>query len=434
MVNATGAQIIITIKGEIDNHINPDPDSTAMRHQYKEYTNFSIHIHEVVSCSGQNIPATQGSPLTFRMQETGDGLGPTWVKLVVPQQTKDGSADFKYLVNKFGFAIIQESSVVCGSQVFDSQPMVVMECKYEFNTPPGKRVDELIGNYSTEMALINAAQHQQVFLVPLQHWFCDVFTGEGLLEPYGSSYPLGASLGASTRIQLRFNSATSCTVNRGDNASNAPTNAETVSSVTLLATYILLDEVESNFMRDEPHKYLISENMVDTKTLSAGTANEKFDNLDFNFPTEGFVWFKLSDYAINGTNYAPVGNVGLKDKFNYTADDDLNNPGESLTSPNFIVNSNQLWDSTVVPAMYFRQAMVSMACKNNPNRSMYLYAAGGMPQFSAQTFCSFNLSEVERIKFSFSHTSGTTGTMYLVTFCKNVLMFNNLQPIRPYVG
>jgi len=146
------------------------------------------------------------------------------------------------------------------------------------------------------------------------------------------------------------------------------------------------------------------------------------------------MWFVRHAEAMDGLTYQ-TGKVGLKDVFDYGDNHNANQRGETIVEPNFALNGNAVWESNVLPSIYYRKTQPWQNFNNVPERNIYVFSFTPMAM-DAQTYTTVNYSKVDTKQFHFYHrtNNATSGTGFFFAYNVNLMVTNNSQSVIPFAS
>lgn len=420
------------MQGYQDTFINPKPSTNIFKHAYRQFYNFTIHTQ----CVTGNVSAVQSSSIQqqFKLHRAGHMLTKVYHHTVLPAQTTMftdlGTGDHFYFVNAVGYAMIEKITLRLGQQDVESQSGRFMEMWEELASPPGKRLAEIIARHSTEAGLIQQAKHVQVLMTPVSIW---CFT------KYADALPLLALQGTDVELWINYKPIADWTVIRGN---DSPTGAVLTSRNAipgiilsdLLCQYVYLDRVMAAFYAS-PNKTLynlarVTQEQQFTTIAGDGTTYTRHGptQVTMNHPTKMVIWALQHPKACDGLTYTN-GGVGLKDQFDYS------NPsgGESMTRADFTLNSASIWESDVLPAMYYRSIQSLESCERISSRNVYMHNFGPNSTH-AQVYGTFNMSRVDNKHFAFHHNLDSAAQGWLWGVSINIMTICGGAAVFPFAA
>ena len=419
---ATGAAAAVSATAGQDACIRGAPKVTQWKKVVCVFANYIYHTQLITSGSGQ---INTSAPMKFKVEIAGDMLGRTFLRVVLPPASAvcpnklalDNVADFFYYVNTVGYAMIDTVSCDIGNACAEKLSGRFLDILDELTTPPHLRMNECVGRFTKEVQLIQAAQSQQVLIVPLHLWF----------GKRPSSYlPLGAVQLQDISINVNFNSVDRWVVNRGSPAGITTSAMSTIASntnVSVLVEAVYIDEYQRALFAAQPHTYIIEQVQEEAITCTPSNDVNRYvtqsQALQHNHMAKAFIWAVQSTSAIIDNGVYSKQGVGVVDPFDYSSPDG----GESVVDWELRLNNNNINETSILPAMYFRVVTAARAWACIPQRNIYTYPVGenvGSLDVSATIQMSRMDNQLVRVR------TRDTGphTLYFWTFNFNILVLS----------
>jgi len=149
--SSTAALIELSALGAQDTLLTCDPTKSLFHQTYSRVTNFALGEHTMLMDSAPSGTNWGESVVTAEMDRTaGDLLGPVYLDFSLsglPQHVY-GLNEFMLWTPAVGFAIIDESQVKIGNQVYEKLSGEYLMMHDEISRPEGRRASKLVGDYA----------------------------------------------------------------------------------------------------------------------------------------------------------------------------------------------------------------------------------------------------------------------------------------------
>lgn len=393
------ASSIINIIGAQDVAIYSEPNDTKWMDEYVTFTNFSYNVVKIEAASGSQYNNSK----TFVGHGNGDLISTVYLELITPALATNGGTDAHW-VNSVGFAAIDTVVFKNGTQQTEVKHGRWMESVIEMCNHPGARYEEVVGKFDSEVALIQHAQSDNRFIVPL------------LLSQtlwLHNAVPAIALHHSSISYIINFVDLASICLNVG-NPSALPYKYGTTTpisnsdmSVAMYMTNIFLSDCERALFICSDLKYVITQTQEHKQVVTSGNVESTIQGLSINHPVKYVMYMFQQDASIDGTS-TTHSSVGKKDRFDYSAD----HGGESVGDARFSVNNQTIWQNEELPALFLRQIRAREAFPYPSSKNVYIWNFG--PDCdkwnSVQTV---NFSRIDTTKFIFrNNNTSAGGTLY----------------------
>ena len=215
---------LVTI-GVQDKYLTKNPKITLFKNVYMRYTNFSFETFQ------NNFDGNIGfnSELNCTIPLEGDLLSKCYLSITLNKNTSKTWG----FVEKIGYAIIDEISIVIKGQTIDTQTGEWLNLNNEMNKNDrmNEYFNKLIGNVK-ELKDPNLDHPEYTLIIPLQFWFC---------KNFGSSIPLISIDKNSVQIKVKLRKAIDCINYKGN---SVPSVLPTIKKIHLLNDVIFIDANE----------------------------------------------------------------------------------------------------------------------------------------------------------------------------------------------
>lgn len=418
-----GAAAAVTATAGQDACIRGTPKVTMWKKCVQVFANYIYHCQLVTSGSGQ---CNTSAPMKYKIEVAGDMLGRSFLRVVLPPASAvcppgklalDNVADFFYYVNTVGYAMIDTVSCDIGNACAEKLSGRFLDILDELTTPPHLRMDECVGRFTKEVQLIQAAQFQQVLIVPLHLWFG---------KRPSSFIPLGAIQLQDLSINVNFNSVDRWVVNRGSPqgiTSSAMSNIAANTNVALLVEAVYIDEYQRMLFANQPHTYIIEQVQEEAITCTPSTDKNRYiqqsQALQHNHMAKAFVWAVQSTSAVTDNGIYSKQGVGVVDPFDYSAPDG----GESVVDWELRLNNNNINETSILPGMYFRVVTAARAWNCIPRRNIYSYPVGDSVS-SLDVSATIQMSRMDNQLVRCKTKDTGPHTLYHWTFNFNILVLS----------
>jgi len=230
---------LVTI-GVQDKYLTKNPKITLFKNVYMRYTNFSFETFQ------NNFDGNIGfnSELNCTIPLEGDLLSKCYLSITLNKNTSKTWG----FVEKIGYAIIDEISIVIKGQTIDTQTGEWLNLNNEMNKNDrmNEYFNKLIGNVK-ELKDPNLDHPEYTLIIPLQFWFC---------KNFGSSIPLISIDKNSVQIKVKLRKAIDCINYKGN---SVPSVLPTIKKIHLLNDVIFIDANEKKKFIYHKHEYLIEQ-------------------------------------------------------------------------------------------------------------------------------------------------------------------------------
>lgn len=332
---------VLNLKGIQDAYIVACANALTFYKVYREYASVGRFIERIIADSENKLQYNSAVTQRYKFDSGADIHAKAFISLKVQPLVAQGNADFMHLVNRFGYACIKEVIQYQGNLSVENLYGECIGVLIELLHPPGSWIDEMVGNFETEAQLIQAAQYQQEFLVPLP-----LFWTREEHQPL----VLCQTAAQESKLNIEFRPLKEVIVNRGDDTAlvTASTIQDYFDSPTLFVESYYLTSMERNiysFGRYEKFDVLVKSIKINPSSTQMQQHRPGLAQ-----PTKGFILFGRETAATDGSTYTKLG-VGTKDYFDFgTA-----SGKELITKLDFNASSNKYGMVTQnVPDSYFR--------------------------------------------------------------------------------
>lgn len=283
-----GGLLQIVAYGAQDMYLTYNPQITFFKIVYRRHTNFSMQTFEYDVLDGPNF----GLRSIHTLNRTGDLIGSTYLKVVIPSIIPNGTSKFAW-TRRLGHAILDVIEIKIGGQTIDRNYGIWLDIWFEltYNSRKEEGYLRMIGDTPELTTLSNTPKPQYEIYIPLKFWFCKYI---------GLALPIIAIQYHQIEFNMVFNSALSLGIYDGEFDTALLTGASLV-GVSLMIDNIYLDEVERNLFATNGHEYLI-EQVQYTGEDSANKERTQFD-LQFNHPTKELIWVLRRGIYTSGNTF-----------------------------------------------------------------------------------------------------------------------------------
>lgn len=251
-----------------------NPQITFFKSVYKRHTNFAIEAVKLQFIGKLDF----GKRNSLIIERKADLLSRLYLHFKLPSLTAT-SGTYAGWTNAIGYAIIEYIELEIGGNILDKHYGVWMEIWDELTVTENKRagVNEMVGKFESLAELETNATGETVYYVPLQFWFC---------RNIGLSLPLIALNYHEIRVTIKLRNFSECVVYDGA----TPPSEVNITSISILADYIYIDNDERKRFAEKHHSYLITQLQYNEKeTIKAGVQDHNVC-INFNHPVEEIQW------------------------------------------------------------------------------------------------------------------------------------------------
>ena len=254
---AGGGLLQLVAYGAQDVYLTGNPQITFFKVIYRRHTNFALESIEQTF----NGTADFGKRVTCTISRNGDLINRVYLQTTLPVLT--GGASW---VDYIGLALLNNITIEIGGQQIDKHYGHWMYVWHELSGPYGHRDgwDAMVGKDAVEA-------NGSTLYIPLEFWFC---------RNPGLALPLIALQYHEVKINIEFNSLTSCVVGSPGSVS--------LGTTSLWVDYVFLDTEERRRFAQSSHEYLIEQLQFTGEETVSGLNTPL--RLNFNHPVKELVW------------------------------------------------------------------------------------------------------------------------------------------------
>ena len=391
-----GGLMQIVAYGSQDVYLTTDPEITFFKTVYKRHTNFAVEAIEQTF----NGNADFGRKVVCSVSRNGDLINNTYLQVQLPQLSTsmlslpDGVQGPAYLswCNSVGHALIRNVEIEIGGQKIDKHYGIWLDIWDELTQDQEKKLGyhQMIGKYPSEMGLINNANYERIYYIPLMFWFN---------RSPGMSLPLIALQYHEVKINIEFRDFSELVVALKSNGTRYQldnfTTFKTVPSITdcrMYIDYVYLDNDERQKFAKSDHEYLIEQLQFTGSESINFSQQSRSVRLNFNHPVKELIWVIQRD-----ENCQSRGTM-FNDWFNYSAAE----PGTPIPSQavdlmadaKILLNGYERF--TVRPQTYFRLVQPFQHHTRIPDKLIYTYSFALRPE-EQQPSGTCNMSRIDTV-------------------------------------
>jgi hypothetical protein len=387
----TGGIFQLKAKGIQDLYLYEDTGYNFIKQVYRKCENFSSQLNNLQFNNEVNF----GNKIDIIIPRKGDYLYKLYLKVTLPPLQKT-SGKFTGWVNSIGHALIDYVQVIIGDQVVDTQTGLYMEIMDELNQHPSLNSAEnlLVGRFNHNESLEYNALIESTYEIPLKFWFN---------ENLNSSLPLLALMYHNVKISIKLKNFDELVVYDGI----TPPETVRITSASLLAEYIYVDDALRTTEMNKSHEFLVSQTQFIKESVVNPSGSINSFLLNFNHPSKEIIfvlretdsednndWFNFSKRNVT----LPSPTLPILDKAKLTLDGNERIP------------LNDDFTLRITSGFRYRgyatnKHIYTMSFCNEPDK---WYPNG-----------SLNFSTVDEARLTIHTKNGITSPVNLFVFCRN---------------
>lgn len=281
-INIMGGGLIqLVTNGVQDKYLTKNPEITLFKNVYMRYTNFSYETFQ--NNFDGNIRFNSELNCTIPLE--GDLLSKSYLVIIL---NEDNNKSWGF-VEKIGFSIIEEISIVINGETIDTQSGEWLNIHNEMNKNDKMNYyfNKMIGNVK-ELKDPTVNHPEYTLIIPLQFWFC---------KNFGSAIPLICLNKNSIEIKVKLKKAIDCINYKGD---KEPSILPTIKNIHLLNDIIFIDTNEKKKFINYKHEYLIEQ--IQKNKFNIPSYDNRYE-LKFYHPCKLLLWVLSQNKYTNRNSF-----------------------------------------------------------------------------------------------------------------------------------
>jgi hypothetical protein len=265
----TGAIFQLNVKGPQDKFLTGKPEHNFIKQVYKRHVNFSIQKTSIHFKNTVNF----GKKIEVDIPRKGDFLHKLYFKFTLPPLVYT-SGTYAGWTNSVGHALVDYVELSIGGHIIDKHYGLFLEIWNELTQKASLNSAEnlLVGKYHQLESLEFNALYESTYEVPLIFWFCNTLS---------SALPLLNLHFHPVKLIFNLRPFDECIVYDGI----TPPNSLNITSASLLAEYIFIEDSERLKYFEKESMYLINQvQSLYGESINLVNGHSHKSILNFNHP------------------------------------------------------------------------------------------------------------------------------------------------------